>query len=181
MRKQYSLTKEYACALFGKTRQGYDKVHKSQAERERREDKILRAVDEIRGMDPGIGGYKLWLMARGMFDDGWVPGRESFYRILRHNNLVLSRPKPLTTTNSNHRFHKYKNLIKDFVTTRPNQLWVSDITYIDLEGDCCYLHLVTDAYSHKIVGWCLADSLAAEYTMTSLQMAIKQAKATSQD
>ncbi len=175
MRKRYSLTKEYACALFGKTRQGYDKVHRSQEKRGCREEKVLSAVNEIRGMDPGIGGYKLWLMVRGMFDEGWVPGRDRFYKTLRNNNLVLPRPKPRSTTNSNHRYHKYKNLIKGFVPTRPNQLWVSDITYIDLDGDCCYLHLVTDAYSHKIVGWCLADSLAAVYTIEALQMAIRQA------
>lgn len=174
MRKQYSLTKEYACALFGKTRQGYDKVHKVQAERIRRESMVLKAVNEIRSMDPGIGGYKLWLMVRDMFDKDWVPGRDSFYKILRQNDLVLPKPKPRTTTDSNHRYHKYKNLIKGFLPTGPNQLWVSDITYVDLEGDCCYLHLVTDAYSHKIVGWCLAESLAAIFTMVALEMAIKQ-------
>ena len=54
-------------------------------------------------------------------------------------------------------------------------LWVSDITYIELEGGCCYLHLVTDAYSHKIVGWCLSDSLAAVFTLKALRMAIGQA------
>ena len=68
-------------------------------------------------------------------------------------------------------------LIRGFVPTRPNQLWVSDITYIDLVGDCCYLHLVTDAYSHKIVGWRLSDTLEAEYTLEALRMAISQATA----
>ena len=59
--------------------------------------------------------------------------------------------------------------------TAANQLWVSDITYIDLIDRCCYLHLVTDAYSKKIVGWCLADSLAAVFTLKALRMAISQA------
>ena len=58
-----------------------------------------------------------------------------------------------------------------------SQLWVSDITYIDLVDDCCYLHLVTDAYSHKIVGWCLSETLEAEYTLGALRMAIGQATA----
>lgn len=56
-----------------------------------------------------------------------------------------------------------------------NQLWVSDITYIELCGGCCYLHLITDAYSKKIVGWCLAESLAAVFTLRALRMAIAQA------
>jgi transposase InsO family protein len=63
------------------------------------------------------------------------------------------------------------------VPTRANQLWVSDITYIDLVDGCCYQHLVTDAYSHKIVGWCLSDTLEAEYTLEALRMAIAQATA----
>lgn len=140
-----------------------------------RTNKVLSAVNEIRDIDPGIGGYKLWLMVRDMFDEEWVPGRDSFYAILRQNDLVLPKPKPRTTTNSNHRYHKYKNLIKDFAPMASNELWVSDITYIDLDVDCCYLHLVTDAYSHKIVGWCLAESLAAMFTLEALKMAIKQA------
>ena len=61
---QHSLTKNYACALFGKTRQGYDKVHKIMEERICREEKLLDAVKEVRSEDPGIGGYKLWLMAK---------------------------------------------------------------------------------------------------------------------
>lgn len=175
MRKQHGLTKKYACALFGKTRQGYDKVHATTQERICREEKLIAAVKAIRSEDPGIGGYKLWLMMKEMFQRNWVPGRDSFYKFLGTNNLTLPRPKPRTTTNSNHRYHKYRNLIKDFSPTGPNQLWVSDITYVDLSDDCCYLHLVTDAYSHKIVGWCLAESLHAIFTMKALQMAIDQA------
>ena len=113
--------------------------------------RIVDAVKVIREQDPGIGYYKLWLMMNRMFLCGWVPGRDSFLRLLRNFHLMQKRPKPRHTTNSNHRYRRYKNLIRGFVPTRANQLWVSDITYIDLVDDCCYLHLVTDAYSHKIV------------------------------
>ena len=57
------------------------------------------------------------------------------------------------------------------------KLWLSDITYIDLVDGCCYLHLVTDAYSHKIVGWCLSETLEAQYTLEALKMAVSQATA----
>ena len=77
-----------------------------------------------------------------------------------------------STTNSNHRFHKWRNLIRGFSSTAAKQLWVSDITYIDLAVGCCYLHLVTDAYSKKIVGRCLSDSLSAVSTLKALRMAI---------
>jgi transposase InsO family protein len=93
---------------------------------------------------------------------------------------MLPKPKPRHTTNSNHRYHKYKNLIKGFMPTAANQLWVADITYIALSGgDVCYLHLITDAYSHKIVGWALAQSLKAAISIKALKMAIDQAVAMS--
>ena len=114
-------------------------------------------------------------MLKRMFKSDWVPGRDAFLKLMHEKKLVLSRPKPRHTTNSNHRFHKWKNLIKGLVPTAANQLWVSDITYIDLADGCCYLHLVTDAYSHKIVGWCLSDTLEAAYTLEALQMAMGQA------
>ena len=99
----------------------------------------------LRAEDPGIGGRKIWLMLGDIFDDDWLPGRDMLYQLLRENHLNLKQSKRRHTTNSNHRYHKYTNLIKGLELTRPNQLWVSDITYIDLEEGCCYLHLVTDA------------------------------------
>ena len=94
-----------------------------------------------------------------------MPGRDSFLNMLRRHGLMQKLRRSRSTTNSNHRYHKWKNLIKGFKPTAANQLWQSDITYIDLAGGCCYLHLVTDAYSKKIVGWCLAESLAAVFTL----------------
>lgn len=137
--------------------------------------RIIDAVTEIRSMDPGIGYYKLWLMLKRMFQNDWMPGRDAFLGILRDFGLTLPRPRPRHTTRSNHRYRKYKNLIKGYVPTRANRLWVSDITYIDLVSGCCYLHLVTDAYSHKIVGWCLSPTLEAKYSVEALQMAMDQA------
>jgi transposase InsO family protein len=168
---------EYCCGLFGHTKQAFYKKKKRDAEYLRRLTRIIDAVKEIRKMDPGIGYYKLWLMVKGMFQEDWVPGRDAFLSIMRQHRLTLPRPKPRHTTNSNHRFHKWKNLIRGFVPTGRNQLWVSDITYIDLVDGCCYLHLVTDAYSRKIVGWCLSATLEAEHTLEALRMAIEQATA----
>ena len=161
--------------MLGHSRQAFYKKKTDGADRLARELKILDTVREIREMDPGIGGVKLWLMLSSMYNHGWMPGRDAFLNLLRRNLLMQKPRRTRSTTNSNHRYHKWKNLIKGFVPTRANQLWVSDITYIDLEGGCCYLHLVTDAYSHKIVGWCLAGSLAAVFTLKALRMAIEQA------
>ena len=142
------------------------------------ERKVVEAVKEIRKEDPGIGGYKLWLMLIALFGRDFVSGRDRFFAILRRKGLMLPKPKPRHTTNSNHRYHKWKNLIKGSVPTAANQLWVADITYIALEGgDVCYLHLITDAYSHKIVGWALAQTLRAAISVEALKMAIGQAVA----
>lgn len=113
-------------------------------------------------------------MLRDVYGSSWMPGRDAFFEILRHGKLMQRKPRPRHTTNSNHRYHKWKNLVRGIRLTHANQLWVSDITYIDMDGGCCYLHLVTDAYSKKIVGWCLAPSLSSTYTLAALRMAIGQ-------
>ena len=170
------LTVALVVQLFGHCRQAF---YQSKADIEKDieyERKAIGAVMEIRKEDPGIGGYKLWLMLISMFGRDLVPGRDRFFVMLRRRGLMLPKPRPRHTTNSNHRYHKYKNLIKGFVPTAANQLWVADITYIALpDGDVCYLHLITDAYSHKIVGWALARTLKAAITMQALKMAIDQA------
>ena len=166
------------CRLFGHCRQAF---YQSKADIEKEvehERKVIEAVKDIREEDPGIGGYKLWLMLIDMFGRASVPGRDRFYVLLRRKKLMLPKPKPRHTTNSNHRYHKDKNLTKGIVLTAANQLWVADITYIALAGgDVCYLHQITDAYSHKIVGWALAKTLQAAISMEALRMAIGQAVA----
>ncbi len=164
-----------ACDLLGHSRQAFYKKKTDETELLAREVRILDAVREIREIDPGIGGVKLWLMLSVMFNTGRIPGRDKFLSLLRRHGLMQKPRKSRSTTNSNHRYHKWKNLIKGFVPTHANQLWVSDITYIELHGGCCYLHLITDAYSKKIVGWCLAESLAAVFTLKAHRMAIGQA------
>ena len=137
---------------------------------------IVDFVRSIREEDPGIGQYKLWLMGVNVFGKSMM-GRDAFYALLAREGFKLKRPKPRHTTNSNHRYHKWKNLIKGYVPSGTNLLWVSDITYIPLtNGRCCYLHLVTDACSHKVIGWCLSDTLEAKHTLDALLMAVKQAR-----
>ena len=174
--EQRSMKVATACRLFGHCRQAFYQS-KADIEAEVNRDKIiLDNVREIRDEDPGIGGYKLWLMLTELYGRKLIPGRDSFFTLLRRHQLMLPPRKARHTTNSNHRYHKWKNLVKDIVLTSANQLWVSDITYIQLaNGDVAYLHLVTDAYSRKIVGWVLADTLRAALSIQALQMAIDQA------
>ena len=167
-----------ACRLLGHCRQAFYQSKVDIAKEAECERRVLLSVRAIRTEAPRIGGYKLWLMLIGMYGREHVPGRDRFFVMLRRRGLMLPKPKPRHTTNSNHRYRKWKNLIKDFTPMEANQLWVADITYIALaDGDVCYLHLITDAYSRKIVGWALADTLKATVSMQALQMAIDQAAA----
>jgi len=102
-------------------------------------------------------------------------GRDKLFELLRNNRLLI---KPLRsyikTTYSKHWLKKYRNLIQQKKVTAPNQVWVSDITYIRTDEGYNYLSLVTDKFSRKIVGYDLSESLKAEGAMRALQMAIRQ-------
>lgn len=135
------------------------------------EREIVRAVEDIRRQDPGIGAYKLHLMIKEVFPEA-APGRDRFYRLMHDNHLMLKPQRRRHTTNSNHNYRKYKNMIKGFKPTAVNRLWVADITYIDTDEGVLYLHLLTDAFTHEIIGWTLSDSLMAENTIAALQMGI---------
>jgi len=106
-------------------------------------------------------------------------GRDTLFNVLRkHQMLTLRKKTSARTTNSYHRFYKYNNIIKDLEVTRANQVWVSDITYIRTIKGFCYLALITDMYSRKIVGYDISDSLELKGCVRALNKAIYQAKNT---
>ncbi|MCB9235916.1 MAG: IS3 family transposase [Bacteroidia bacterium] len=110
--------------------------------------------------------------------EGIKMGRDGLHALLASYQMTvrpLRRYRPKTTW-SDHWMRKWPNQIKDFQTNGPNQLWVSDITYIRLKGDFCFLFLITDAYSHKIVGWALEMTMGHEGAITALKMALNQWK-----
>ena len=124
------------------------------------------------------GGIKLHKELKQDFINADIKiGRDKFYRFLRLNNLLIPKTKNyITTTNSNHMYKKYKNLVKGHVPTRPEQLWVSDITYIKTENGHNYLALVTDAYSKQIMGYKLDNHMRTSLCTEALAMAIKNRK-----
>ena len=127
---------------------------------------------DIRRRAPGIGAYKLFLMLRELYPVE-MKGRDWLYRLMRENRLMLKPPRCRHTTNSNHNYRKYGNLTKGISIVRANQLWVADITYIDTDMGVAYLHLLTDAFTHEIIGWVLSDSLASSNTVAALDMGIE--------
>ena len=133
---------------------------------------IAESAKEIRAQAPGIGAYKMFVILKDVYPDRMV-GRDKFYRVMHEYGLMLKPERKRHTTNSNHNYRKYKNLVKGFKPTGMNQLWVADITYIDTDEGVLYLHLLTDAYTHEIIGWTLSDSLMAENTVNSLKEGIE--------
>jgi transposase InsO family protein len=101
-------------------------------------------------------------------------GRDAMFNLLAERGMLITKRKRrgCITTLSKHRFKKYPNIIKGFIPIAPNQLWVSDITYIHLSDDFAYLSLITDAYSHKIVGFYLSEDLSAKGPLKALKMAL---------
>lgn len=102
-------------------------------------------------------------------------GRDAMFDLLSERGLLVNKRKRkgCVTTLSKHRFKKYPNIIRDFIPIAPNQLWVSDITYIHLPNSFAYLSLITDAYSRKIVGFYLSKDLTANGPLQALKMALK--------
>jgi len=164
--------------LFGKSRQAYYKSIKISDRRALEEELVIQLVKEKRKNKPRTGGRKLYIELKEEFErHGLKVGRDKLFDILRrHQMLVKKRKIRAKTTNSYHRFHKYPNLSKELEVSSSNQLWVSDITYIKVGEEFNYLFLVTDAYSRKIVGWCLSESLATEGAVKALKMAINTNK-----
>lgn len=130
-------------------------------------------MKDIRAQAPGIGAYKLFLILKEAYPDEMY-GRDWFYNLLQEQHLMLKPGRRRHTTNSNHNYRKFKNIVKGMKLTAPNQLWVADITYIDTDAGVVYLHLLTDAYTHEIIGWTLSDSLAACHTVAALNAGISR-------
>lgn len=139
---------------------------------------ILKIVNEIRVKMPRIGARKLhYLIQEPLKGHKIEIGRDKLFDLLsEHGLLVRRRKRYARTTDSNHRFRKYTNLIKELDVVRPDQLWVSDITYLTLKEGFCYLSLVTDAYSRRIVGYYLSKGLEADGCIRALLMAIAARK-----
>jgi len=168
------------CRLFGKSRQVYYERARYVSVKHLEEDVILNLVAQVRKDFPRMGGRKLMIyLAPKLKAMNIHVGRDAFFELLDRNFMLVRRSKnKRKTTWSNHWMHKYPNLIVGYTPEAPNRLWVSDITYIEVYDSQGYLSLITDAYSHKIVGWNLARSLRSCHTITALKMALKQLNGT---
>ena len=169
------------CGWFGITRQAYYQNSWAGMSAAFEEDLILQEVKNIRKNHRRIGTRKLYeMMQPFMLEHKIKLGRDGLFNMLSANHLLIrKRRRTIQTTNSYHWLRKYPNLIREFVPTAINQLWVSDITYWKLKNKHVYISFVTDAYSHKIVGYHVADTLEAIESIRALQMALSALRAES--
>lgn len=154
------------------TRQNYYAKRGVRRRKEIDEELIVELVKAERRIQPRLGGRKtLSLIARELEEAGVEVGRDRFFEVMRGHDLLVERKRGRTpkTTNSRHALPVYGNLIKDREASHPNEIWVSDVTYIRTLEGYLYAALMTDGYSRKIVGSYMGESLDTETCMKALE------------
>jgi len=162
------------CRLFGYSKQAYYKAQCATEYRRAGYAQAKQAVLTVRRQLPRTGTRKLKFILNSQ---GVTIGRDTLFDLLRADGLLIVKRKKYTvTTNSRHWMRKYPNLAKSLNVHRPEQMWVADITYLDTLEGTMYLHLITDAYSKKVMGYQLCNNMEAASTLKALKMAIRNRK-----
>ena len=171
-------TVEQVCNSIYLKRDAYYKHKRRHSQREAIESQVIKLVKKERDIQPRVGTRKLHKDLYSTFQtSGLKVGRDRLFDVLRYQNMLVKRKRAsCRTTNSYHHFYKYNNLIKNMDVTAPNQVWVSDITYIRTVKGFCYLALITDMYSRKIVGYDISDSLELAGCLRALKKALASAR-----
>lgn len=168
-----------ACQCWGFSRQAYYQAGARERAGEVRERQIIEQVMAVRRTQPRLGTRKLQHVLREPLSEiGVTVGRDALFDILRQTRLLLAPRRAYhKTTNSHHRFGRHPNLLKaggkQRNPTAAEQVWVADITYLPTQGACAYLSLVTDAWSRRIVGYHVHDSLHTRHVSQAFKMALK--------
>jgi len=165
------------CRQVGMTRQNYYARRQQRQRREIDAELVCHLVVEERRLQPRLGTRKLHhLLAGELKRAGVCIGRDRMFEELRKRQLLLQplRAEYPRTTQSYHNLPVFRNLIKDKEATQPNEIWVSDLTYLRTLEGYLYLALITDLYSRKIVGWHVGDTLEAVGCVRALEGALKE-------
>ena len=168
------------CGVFGYSKQAYYKQLHQNADTSVKEEIIVGLIKKKREIWKRGSGRNLHQSLQKEFNAHDIKiGRDKFFDLLRNNQLLIKSKRCRTkTTCSYHHFNRYKNLIENVVPLRSNEIWVADITYLWLkpQDKFCYLSVITDLYSRKIVGHCVHDSLSVKGCIDALKQAIKNRK-----
>jgi putative transposase len=168
------------CALFGVTRQSFYEAQLHDNRTSIANMIVLTLVKDLRNEIPILGTRKLLFMLQEEFlKHGIKMGRDKLFDLLGfHGLLIRRRRRTVKTTDSHHWLKKYPNLIKEIMISCAEQLWVSDITYVRTLQGFSYLSLITDAYSRKIVGYAMFQTLSAAGPLKALKMALSERQRT---
>ena len=166
-----------SCRLFGISRQSYYQHQRVNKQKDIQQQIVVDMVREVRRKMPTAGGRLLHKILKDDLSKMNIKlGRDGLFNLLAAENMLIRRRKRrIWTTDSKHGLKIYTNLIRDLEVTRPNQVWVSDITYFRVNQGFVFISLVTDMYSKKIIGYNVADSLQGINALRALKMAIAQA------
>lgn len=162
--------------MFGISRQSVYQQETRDAKRLAELEKAKTMVQAIRMEMPRLGTRKLYYLLKGSFEKDHIKiGRDALFDYLGSENMLVKPKRNYTkTTNSKHWLKKHPNLFAPMNVQRPEQAFVSDITYLKSREKTHYLSLVTDAYSRKIMGYKLSDNMNAENVVQALEMAVKE-------
>ena len=165
---------EHLCRLFGLTRQAWYAATRRQEKVGFQSAQVLAEVKRLRKLVPGLGTTKLYELMQGFLTSHQIKlGRDKLHNLLKINGLLLTKKRArVKTTNSDHDLEKYPNQVKELKPDRPNQLWVSDLSYLRVGIGFAYLSVILDAYSRKIVGWSFHKTLEAKGPVAALEMAL---------
>lgn len=164
---------------MGVSRQAFYQGQRRHAQRESRNQTVVRLVRDWRVRQPRLGTRKLHHVLREPLERAGIElGRDAMFDVLRNAGMLVPQRRAYhKTTDSHHRFHRHPNLLKagakQLCATASEQVWVADITYLPTNDKFVYLSLVTDAYSRKIVGWHVHDRLQTEPVAKALKMALR--------
>lgn len=164
--------------MLGITRMGLYKKERRQSSQQKEVAVVIALVKNIKIEQPRLSVRKLQVVLKDDLNkEGIKIGRDGLFDLLREFDMLV-KPKRYRhySTDSKHQFRKYPNQVKGLKLTAPNQLWVSDMTYIEESKGFNYLSLITDAYSRKIVGHCLSENYSVRGTIAALKNALKQNK-----
>lgn len=168
------------CRVFGYSKQAYYKQLHQNENTSAKEEIIVGLVKNKREVWKRGSGRNLHQSLLNEFKTHDIKmGRDKFFELLRNNHLLIKSKRYRTrTTCSYHHFNRYKNMIQDAAPLRCNEIWVADITYLWLkpQDKFCYLSVITDLYSRKIVGHCVHESLSVKGCIEALKQAIKSRK-----
>lgn len=166
---------EEVCRQFGKSRQAFYQMEKRRLREYIDEEIVMTYVREVRVRQPRMGTRKLHSLLKAvMKENGIKMGRDKFYTLLRaHGFLVKPFRRRIKTTDSNHGYHKYPNIIKGYEPSGPEQIWASDMTFVSTEKGFVYVSLITDQYSKRIMGYQVHPTLEAQGPLKALKMALK--------